>query len=160
MSVGSVFGFSAWSGTGKTTLLEKIIRDMKARGLRVAVVKHDVHGIAPSDDGKDSGRFRMAGADRVVLIGPEARAPEESLWEALDALEDEDVILVEGFKHAPIPRVGLCRMAAGKPLPEPPESYIAVVSDVHIATAVPRFEWNAHQQLMDFLLEQRDYCTY
>jgi hypothetical protein len=47
-------------------------------------------------------------------------------------------------------------MAAGKPLPEPPESYIAVVSDVHIATAVPRFEWNAHQQLMDFLLEQRD----
>ena len=160
MSVGNVFGFSAWSGTGKTTLLEKIIRDMKARGLRVAVVKHDVHGIAPSDDGKDSGRFRMAGADRVVLIGPEARAPEESLWEALDALEDEDVILVEGFKHAPIPRIGLCRMAAGKPLPEPPESYIAVVSDVHIATAVPRFEWNAHQQLMDFLLEQRDYCTY
>ena len=97
----------------------------------------------------------MPMADKAAF-GPEARAPEESLWEALDALEDEDVILVEGFKHAPIPRVGLCRMAAGKPLPEPPETYIAVVSDVHIATAVPRFDWNAHQQLMDFLLEQRD----
>ena len=160
MSVGSVFGFSAWSGTGKTTLLEKIIRDLKDRGLRVAVVKHDVHGIAPCDDGKDSGRFRMAGADRVVLIGPEARAPEESLWEALDALRAEDVILVEGFKHAPIPRVGLCRMAVGKPLPEPPESYIAVVSDAPIATAVPRFGWDAHKELTDFLMEQRDFSHF
>ena len=140
--MGSVFGFSAWSGTGKTTLLEKIIRDMKARGLRVAVVKHDVHGIAPSDDGKDSGRFRMAGADRVVLIGPEARAPEESLWEALDALEDEDVILVEGFKHAQIPRIGLCRMAADRPLVESPKTYIAVVTDVPLRTSVPQFGWD------------------
>ena len=158
--MGHVIGFSAWSGTGKTTLLEKVIRRMKARGLRVAVVKHDVHGIAPCDDGKDSGRLRMAGADRVVLIGPEARAPEESLWEALDALRAEDIILVEGFKHAPIPRVGLCRMAVGKPLPEPPESYIAVVSDAPIATAVPRFGWNGHKELTDFLMEQRDFSHF
>ena len=61
-------GFSAWSGTGKTTLIERVIRELKARGVRVAVVKHDVHGIDPCDEGKDSGRFRLAGADRVALI--------------------------------------------------------------------------------------------
>ena len=160
MSVDSVFGFSAWSGTGKTTLLEKIIRNMKGRGLRVAVVKHDVHGIAPCDDGKDSGRFRQAGADRVVLIGPEAAAPEERLWETLDALRGADVVLVEGFKHAPIPRVGLCRTAAGKLLPEPPERYIAVVSDAPIAADVPRFRWDEHEELTDFLMEQRDFTHF
>ena len=59
----NVVGFSAWSGAGKTTLLEKIIRNMKARGSRIGVIKHDVHGIDPVEDGKDSERFRNAGAD-------------------------------------------------------------------------------------------------
>lgn len=148
-----VIGFSAWSGTGKTTLLEKVIRRMKARGLRVAVVKHDVHGIAPCEDGKDSGRFRAAGADRVALIGP-GRAPERRLWEVLDALRDADIVLVEGFKHAPIPRVGLCRLAAGKPLPEPPENYIAVVTDAAMTANVPQFGWDEDEELTVFIMEQ------
>ena len=150
-----VFGFSAWSGTGKTTLLEKVIRELKARGLRVSVIKHDVHGIDPCEDGKDSGRFRLAGADRVTLIGPEdGREPEKSLWDTLDLQTDADIILVEGFRHAPIPRIGLCRMAAGKQLPEPPENYIAVVADVEIGTSVPLFRWDEHRELTDFLLGQ------
>ncbi len=153
--MGHVIGFSAWSGTGKTTLLEKVIRRMKARGLRVAVVKHDVHGIDPCEDGKDSGRFRAAGADRVALVGPEPGSdPQKRLIEALDALDDADIILVEGFKHAPIPRVGLCRAAAGKPLPEPPENYIAVVTDEAMAANVPRFGWDEDEELTDFLMEQ------
>ena len=151
--MGHVIGFSAWSGTGKTTLLEKVIRRMKARGLRVSVVKHDVHGIDPYEDGKDSGRFRAAGADRVALIGP-GDAPERRLIEALDALGDADIILVEGFKHAPIPRVGLCRAAAGKPLPEPPENYIAVVTDEAVNAEVPRFGWDEDEELTIFLMEQ------
>lgn len=151
--MGHVIGFSAWSGTGKTTLIEKVIRRMKARGLRVSVVKHDVHGIDPCEDGKDSGRLRAAGADRMVLIGP-GDAPERRLIEALDALGDADIILVEGFKHAPIPRVGLCRAAAGKPLPEPPENYIAVVTDEAVQAKVPRFGWDEDEELTFFLMEQ------
>ena len=153
--MGHVIGFSAWSGTGKTTLLEKVIRRMKTRGLRVAVVKHDVHGVDPCEDGKDSARFRLAGADRVVLIGPEPQGrPEDRLWEALDALRDADVILVEGFKHAPIPRVGLCREATGKPLPESPGNYIAVVADGVVEADVPLFRWDEDKELTDFLMER------
>ncbi|MBR2697414.1 MAG: cyclic pyranopterin monophosphate synthase MoaC [Clostridia bacterium] len=148
-----VIGFSAWSGTGKTTLLQKVIRRMKARGVRVAVVKHDVHGIDPCEDGKDSGRLRAAGVDRVALIGP-GDAPERRLSEALNALSDVDIILVEGFRRAPIPRVGLCRAAAGKPLPEKPENYIAVVTDEATVTNVPRFGWDEDEELTDFLMEQ------
>ncbi len=148
-----VIGFSAWSGTGKTTLLQKVIRRMKARGVRVAVVKHDVHGIDPCEDGKDSGRLRAAGAESVVLIGP-GDAPERRLREAITALSDADIILVEGFKYAPIPRVGLCRAAAGKLLPEPPENYIAVVTDTAMAANVPRFGWDEDEELTDFLMEQ------
>ena len=157
-----VYGFSAWSGTGKTTLLEKIIRELKARGVRVAVVKHDVHGISPQEDGKDSGRFRAAGADRVALIGPEVGTdPEQRLWMALEALKkDADIILVEGFKHAPLPRIGLCRVAAGKQLPEPPDNYIAVVSDVDLAADVPRFRWEQYKELTDFLMEQNDFTHF
>ena len=148
-----VIGFSAWSGTGKTTLLQKVIRRMKARGVRVAVVKHDVHGIDPCEDGKDSGRLRAAGAESVALIGP-GDAPERRLREAITALSDADIILVEGFKYAPIPRVGLCRAAAGKLLPEPPENYIAVVTDTAMAANVPRFGWDEDEELTDFLMEQ------
>ncbi len=153
--MGNVFGFSAWSGSGKTTLLEKIIRRMKARGLSVAVVKHDVHGIDSCEDGKDSARLRLAGADRVMLIGPDSRCQSESqLWEALNVLRDADVILVEGFKYAPIPRIGLCRLATGKPLPESPVNYIAVVSDEDIKANVPLFRWDEDEELTDFLMEQ------
>ena len=153
--MGHVIGFSAWSGTGKTTLLEKVIRRMKTRGLRVAVVKHDVHGVDPCEDGKDSARFRLAGADRVVLIGPEPQGrPEKRLREALEALQDADVILVEGFKHAPIPRVGLCREATEKPLPEPPGNYIAVVTDGVVEADVPLFRWDEDKELTDFLMER------
>ena len=153
--MGNVFGFSAWSGTGKTTLLEKVVRRMKARGLSVAVVKHDVHGIDPCERGKDSERLRLAEADRMTRIGPEPQGrPEDRLWEALDALRDADVVLVEGFRHAPIPRIGLCRAAAGKPLPEPPANYIAVVSDEDIKEDVPLFRWDEDEELTDFLVEK------
>ena len=148
-------GFSAWSGTGKTTLIERVIRELKVRGVRVAVVKHDVHGIDPCDEGKDSGRFRLAGADRVALIGPEyGEDAEARLFQVLGALTGVDLILVEGFKHASLPRVGLYRRASGKPLPEPPERYIAVVTDEGAGGDTPCFGWDDIKELTDFLMEQ------
>ena len=147
-------GFSAWSGTGKTTLLERVIRSLTARGLRVAAVKHDVHGIDPREEGKDSQRLRLAGADPVVLIGHEAGEDAEAvLTRTLRELRGADIVLVEGFKFAPIPRIGLCRGASGKPLPEPPERYIAIVTDVDIETDKPRFGWDDIEELTDFLMD-------
>ncbi len=150
-----VVGFAAWSGTGKTTLMTEIIRILKARGLKIAVVKHDVHGIDACEEDKDSGRFHKAGADRVALIGPDPfAAPEDALKEALEDMGDADIILVEGFKHAQIPRIGLCRMAADRPLVESPKTYIAVVTDVPLRTSVPQFGWDEHLKLADFIREQ------
>ena len=89
-----VLCFAGWSGSGKTTLIENLLPRLKARGLWVAVVKHDVHGIGPEVEGKDSARFRAAGADQVILAGPEnALGPED----CLGRISGADLILVEGF---------------------------------------------------------------
>ena len=150
-----VIGFSAYSGTGKTTLLEQVIPRLVARGVRVAAIKHDVHGIDPDGDGKDSGRLLRAGAVRVTLIGPEAEGgAEERLFSAIRGEEDADLILVEGFKYAPLPRIGLFRQACGTPLPEPEGRYLAVVTDSENGADGVRFGWDDVEELTDFLMEE------
>lgn len=134
-----VIGFAAYSGTGKTTLVEQIIRRLKAQGCRVAVVKHDVHGFEMDQEGKDSWRFTQAGADMTLISSPQKTAIIEqrprTLQENLAMIHDVDLILVEGYKQEPIPRIGISRKATGKGLPHPVEQYIAVVTDDE---AVPR----------------------
>ena len=113
-----VIGFSAFSGVGKTTVMESVIRLLTARGVRVGVVKHDRHGFDIDHPGKDSYRHTQAGAAAVVITSPEKTAVVEQRGESLEAclqsIKDVDIILVEGFKHADIPRIGLCRKAVGK----------------------------------------------
>lgn len=134
-----VIGFAAYSGTGKTTLVEQLIRALKAQGLRLAVIKHDVHGFEMDREGKDSWRFTQAGADMMVISSPQKTAIIEqrprTLQEDLAMVHDVDLILVEGYKQEPIPRIGISRKATGKGLPHPVEQYIAVVTDDE---AVPR----------------------
>lgn len=116
------FGICGWSGSGKTTLLVELVRHFAARRLKVAVIKHDVHGLDVDREGKDSDRFFRAGAD-VVLLGQEEsfcrNRPDES-----DALRCEvnrlylthDLILVEGNKSAGLARkVWLLKDAAESP---------------------------------------------
>ena len=139
-----VIGFSAWSGTGKTGVMEAVIRHLSDRGYRVGVVKHDAHGFEMDRPGKDSWRHRKAGAETVTLTGPGRtaviREREESLEDCLAEIRDVDLILVEGFRHADIPRIGLSRLATGKGLPELPENYIALVTDdAGLKTDGPRF---------------------
>jgi molybdopterin-guanine dinucleotide biosynthesis protein A len=117
-----VLAVCGWSGAGKTTLLEAIIPELKRRGLAVAVLKHDAHGLEVDRPGKDSDRLFRAGAE-VVLHGPgevlrRARpAAVEDLWTALAALLDHnDLVLVEGHKETPLPKVWL----ASEHSPEPP----------------------------------------
>jgi len=110
-----IFGVCGFSGSGKTTLLEKVVPILSARGLRVAVIKHDVHGIQIDRSGKDSDRLFAAGAGADMLLqGPDEAflrmtlRPGESLNNLLTKLpQDYDVILVEGHKSSPWPKIWL-----------------------------------------------------
>lgn len=154
-----VIGFSAFSGTGKTTLMERVIRMLTEQGVKVAVIKHDGHGFEIDRPGKDSYRHAQAGAQTVVLTSPDKTAVIEqfgrTLEQCISRISGADVILAEGFKHAPIPRVGLCRKATGKGLPEPADNYIAVVTDDEsVKTTVPRFSLDDAKGLADFIIEE------
>ena len=147
-----IIGFAAWSGTGKTTLLEKLIPELTKRGLRLAVLKHAHHDFDLDQPGKDSWRLRQAGANQVLIASARRHAHlietpqgEPSLAELLAKLDRRalDLILVEGFKHDPIPKIALHRAALGKPLPEVrPEELLAVASDVPLDLTVPQLPFN------------------
>lgn len=151
--------FSAWSGTGKTTLIEKLVNKLKSRGLRVAVIKHDAHEFEIDKPGKDSWRFAQAGADVTLISSATKTAVIEyrprNFRENLAMIRDVDLILVEGYKQEDIPRIGICRKATGKGLPAPAETYVAVVSDDRSlcdGKDVPCFELDNIDALTDFVL--------
>lgn len=117
-----VLAICGWSGSGKTTLLEAVIPELKRRGLAVAVLKHDAHGLDVDRAGEDSDRLFRAGAE-VALHGPgevlrrTRPSGADDLWAALAALLDHnDLVLVEGHKDTPLPKVWL----ASERDPEPP----------------------------------------
>jgi molybdopterin-guanine dinucleotide biosynthesis protein B len=136
-----VFGFAGWSGSGKTTLINRLIPVLQAEGLTVSLVKHAHHGFDLDQPGKDSWRHRQAGC-REVLVTSAARwavihelreEPELSLFEAIGKLSPCDLVFVEGFKRASIPKLEVFRPALGKPLLYPRDPDI-----VAIATDDPR----------------------
>ena len=155
-----VIGFSAYSGTGKTTLIEKIVLRLKSMGLRVAVIKHDAHRFEIDREGKDSWRFAKAGADMVILSSSEKTAiieqRERTLWDNLSMVHDVDLILVEGYKQELLPQIGICRKATGKGMPFPPEHYIAVVTDDEtlICSDVPRFALDDDEGVTAFIIRR------
>lgn len=128
-----VIGFAAWSGTGKTTLIEKLVFSLKAQGYRIAVIKHDAHRFEIDKKGKDSWRFAKAGADMTLISSAEKTAiieqRERSFEQNLGMIHDVDLVLVEGYKQEHIPKIGISRAATGKGFPHPLEAYIAVVTD-------------------------------
>ena len=129
-----LLGIAAWSGTGKTTLLEQLLPELRARGLRVAVIKHAHHAFDVDTPGKDSHRLRTAGAVPMLVASAkrfalmmetpdQAEADLEQLVAQLEGLE-VDLILVEGFKQWPLPKLELYREAVGKPLRAPEDPWI------------------------------------
>lgn len=153
-------GFSAFSGTGKTTLLERLIPCLKEKGLRVAVIKHDAHDFDIDRPGQDSWRFAQAGADTVLISSCVKTAIIEqrprSFEENRASIQGVDLILVEGYKQEDLPRIGICRKATGKGLPFHADSYIALVTDDEALArqyAGPCFSLDDPQSLAMFLLE-------
>ena len=118
-----ILGISGWSGSGKTTLIEQIVPDLLAGGLKVAILKHDAHGLDVDRPGKDSDRFFNTGAD-VLAHGPDqtfrrVHQAGAKLNELLAPLADRyDLVLVEGHKHSDIPKVWLLADDGRAPLEE------------------------------------------
>ena len=156
-----VMGFAGWSGSGKTTLVEQVIAALSARGLVVSLVKHAHHSFDIDHAGKDSWRHRQAGC-REVMVSSDQRwsltrelrgAPEATLDELLAHLGPCDLVLVEGFKRAPIPKIEVHRAAVTEPLLHRDDPYIvAIATDTAIATALPRLDINDPAQVADFIV--------
>jgi molybdopterin-guanine dinucleotide biosynthesis protein B len=132
-----LLGFAGWSGSGKTTLLTAVLPLLRARGLTVSTIKHAHHDLDLDRPGKDSFRHREAGAAEVLVIGGHRWAllretgDEEPDLQALAArLEPVDLVLVEGFKASPFPKIEVWRPAAGNaPQWSAMPSILAVATD-------------------------------
>lgn len=153
-----VYTIAAWSGTGKTTFLEQLLPRLKQRGLRVAVIKHDAHGLVFDASGKDSHRLARAGADLVVAAGPGQtvflRQEQLEPRQIVEQISHVDLILTEGYKFGPYPKIGLFRSDSGRPLPGAAEDFAAIVTDVPQDTAVPCFHPSDIDGVADWLLAQ------
>ena len=135
-----LLGFAAFSGTGKTTLLEKLIPLLAAHNIRIGMIKHAHHEFDIDKPGKDSYRLRKAGARQVLIASGRRRAlmteldtPREPRLDELVGqldLDNIDLVLVEGFRQVPFPKIELHREALGKTLLHTSDpNIIAVASD-------------------------------
>jgi len=136
----NVLGIVGWSGSGKTTLLTAMLALLRSAGLTVSTVKHTHHDFDMDRPGKDSYRHREAGAHEVLIASGtrwallhELDGPEPSLAELLGRLDPVDLVLVEGYKRHPFPKLEVYRSALGKPpiWPDAPD-VIAVASDTEV----------------------------
>lgn len=162
---------AAGSNTGKTTLISKLIPELAKRGIRTSVIKHAHHAFDIDHPGKDSHTIREAGAVQTLvasgmrwaLITEMQRtrdpAPEAELASLLTVMNPDyaDLILVEGFKHAPIPKIEVHRQERGAPLLSAIAAHdhycIAIASDtpLNMQTQLPVLDLNDIQRIADFI---------
>ena len=143
-----IFGIAGYSGSGKTTLIEKLIPRFTARGVRISLIKHAHHTFDVDQEGKDSWRHRHAGCQEVLVTSSrrwalmhELRgAAEPTLPELIKHISACDLLLIEGFKREPIPKLEVHRAVVGEPLLFPHDQHIAAVaSDAHVDTKLPQY---------------------
>jgi len=157
-----IIGLAGWSGSGKTTLLSRLIPAIKARGLTVSTVKHAHHTFDIDQPGKDSHTHRMAGATEVIVASEKRFAlihelrdePEFSLGALLRKLSPVDLVLIEGYKRDPHPKVEVHRVALGKPLLHPSDpAIVAIISNDSLpAATVPVVGFGDIEAIADLML--------
>jgi molybdopterin-guanine dinucleotide biosynthesis adapter protein len=157
-----IFGLAGWSGSGKTTLVTRLLPVLVARGLTVSTVKHAHHEFDIDQPGKDSFRHREAGASEV-LVSSAARwalmhehrgAREPTLADLLAHMTPVDLLIVEGFKREPFPKLEVHRPSLGKPLLHPGDpDIVAIASDEPIAgLALPRLPLEDAEAIASFIM--------
>ncbi|HVS27475.1 MAG TPA: molybdopterin-guanine dinucleotide biosynthesis protein B [Burkholderiales bacterium] len=156
-----IFGFAGYSGSGKTTLIEQIVPQFAMQGLKVSLIKHAHHGFDIDHPGKDSYRHREAGCSEVLITSSQrwvlmhelSGEPEPGLQQQLKRISPCDLVLVEGFKKEPIPKLEIHRAAMGQPLLQPDDPYIvAIASDTPIKAGVPVLDLNDPERIAGFIL--------
>ncbi|AYL63719.1 MULTISPECIES: molybdopterin-guanine dinucleotide biosynthesis protein MobB [Citrobacter] len=159
-----LLAIAAWSGTGKTTLLKKLIPELRARGIRPGLIKHTHHKMDVDKPGKDSYELRKAGAAQTLVASKQRWAlmvetpekPELDLAYLVSRMDAStlDMVLVEGFKHEPVAKILLFREAAGHSIAELSidEHTIAVASDVALDVGVPILDLNDLNSIVEFIV--------
>jgi molybdopterin-guanine dinucleotide biosynthesis protein MobB len=159
-----VVSIVAKSGTGKTTLLEKLISELKRRGYRVGAVKHDAHSFSIDHEGKDSWRLTEAGAETMLITSPQKIAmvrqnqgQEPSLLETIaNYCGNLDIVLTEGFKRSSMPKIEVHRRERSEKLlcrgEEHDPNLFAVASDSRLELDVPVYDINDAGGLCDLIV--------
>ncbi|MGF1691751.1 molybdopterin-guanine dinucleotide biosynthesis protein B [Photobacterium kagoshimensis] len=161
-------GFAGYSGSGKTTLLEKLIPLLRAQNLRIGLLKHSHHDIEPDKPGKDSYRLRHAGCQQTLLATrkrhmlyfeyPDEDRDEPKLEHCLAQLDHSklDLVLVEGFRDQPIPKIEIHRPDYGKPFLHTQDKHIiAIASDASINPTqdlLPLLNLNDAEEIANFVM--------
>jgi molybdopterin-guanine dinucleotide biosynthesis protein B len=146
------------SESGKTTLIERLIPELKRRGYRIGIVKHAHHGFDMDREGKDSYRHRKAGADTVMIASPGQIAmikdvPGESLDNLMSYFDDVDLLITEGFKSDHAPKIEIFRAERHQhPACLEDDTLLAMVSDTPLDVAIPRFATDDIQGIIDFIV--------
>lgn len=158
-----IIGLAGWSGSGKTTLIKKVIPCLIARGLTVSTLKHAHHGFDLDQPGKDSFFHRAAGATEVIVSSAKRFAilhelrgePEWDLPALVAKMSPVDLVLVEGYKRDPFPKLEIHRAANGKPPIHPDDPFVvAVASDIALPNArVPVVGLDDIEAIVDLLIK-------
>jgi len=163
-----IFGFAGWSGSGKTTLIERLIPVLVERAGAVSLVKHAHHEFDIDQPGKDSFRHRQAGCTEVLVsslrryaLMHELRGERElTLFEALRLLSPCELVLVEGYKTQPIPKLEVWRPSVHKPLLHPDDPAIRGIATDEPAAVdagpLPVFGLDAVDEIATFILQEAE----
>ncbi|MEC6796735.1 molybdopterin-guanine dinucleotide biosynthesis protein B [Photobacterium sp. S4TG1] len=163
-----ILGFAGFSGSGKTTLLEQLIPLFKQHNLRIGLLKHSHHDIDPDTPGKDSYRLRHAGCSQTLLATksrhmlyfeyPQAERQDPELNHCLSQLNHDllDLVLIEGFRDQPFPKIEIHRPSYGKPLLYPTDNTILAFASDQPAPencSLPQLDLNNPQNIYQFIIE-------
>ena len=157
-----IFGFAGWSGSGKTTLIEHVIPRFVRTGLKVSLIKHAHHRFDVDQPGKDSFRHRTAGCSEVLVTSGERwvlmhemrGAPEATLEQQIARMSPCDLLLIEGYKRYPLPKLEIYREANGKPLLHPEDEHIvALATDTPVPCRLPQFGLEDYDAITAFVVD-------
>ena len=165
MTTPKIFGIAGWKNSGKTGLAVRLVTELTHRGFRVSTIKHAHHDFDIDKVGADSYRHRQAGAHEVALVSGtryaimhELRgAPEPSLEEILSRLAPCDIVLIEGYKREPVPKIEARRLEAANRTPlAPTDPHICAIAADHPVTDadLPVFHLDDLTTIADFILAQ------
>ena len=154
------------SNVGKTVLMEGLIKELKSRGLKIATIKHDVHGFDIDKKGKDTYKHREAGAETVVISSKNRFAmikeldEEVELIDIIDMLKDKDIILVEGYKKSNLRKIEVYRDGVSKEILTPKDKLIAIASDVKFDYKdVKILSKDSYKELADLIESEKEFLV-